>query len=120
MRKVFSIFMLLCLTGSMVFCAMAQETVTVTGVLVDNKCAQANAADLGNFVTTHTKECALLPECQASGYSIYAEGVLTKLSEDSWAKVVEFLNSENSKLDVVLTAEKSGQELKVISIENQK
>jgi len=70
-------------------------------------------------VMTHTKECALKPECAASGYSIFAEGKLYKLNADSNAKVAAFLANADSRLDVVVTGDEVDGELNVVEIQNQ-
>ena len=96
------------------------ETVTVTGEIIDNMCAGAQTAEaLPAFVQTHTKECAAMPNCAASGYSIYADGKLTKFDAASNAKVEEFLKKPESSLKVKVTANKVGGELALVSIENQ-
>jgi hypothetical protein len=76
--------------------------------------------NLAEFVKTHTKACALMPDCAASGYSIFADGKLNKFDQASNKKVEEFLKKDESKLEVVVKAEKVGEELKLASIENQK
>jgi hypothetical protein len=92
---------------------------TIKGIIIDNKCAEANKDDLANFITTHAKSCAILPECIASGYSIYSDGKLMKFDVESNAKVIEFLKKEDSKLAVVVDAKKVGEELSLLTIMNQ-
>jgi hypothetical protein len=99
----------------------AAAPTVLTGTLVDNTCAGANKADLGAFVKTHTKDCALMPGCTASGYSLYTpDGKLHKFSKASNAKVVEFLKGAESTLTVEVTV-KSGakKKLELVSIKNQ-
>lgn len=134
MKRLALIAIMLCVATSLAFAAeqaattttsaapavTAAETVTITGDIIDNMCAGANAADLSNFVKTHTKQCALMPDCAASGYAIVVDGKLTKFDKDSNAKVAEFLKKEDSKLQVVVTAKKVGDELSLVSIDNQK
>lgn len=95
------------------------ETMTLKGDIIDNKCAAANKDNLSDFVKTHTKQCTLMPACAASGYSIYADGVLYKFDQASVKKVHEFLKKENSKLQVVVAVTKAGEEYTLASIENQ-
>jgi type 1 fimbria pilin len=98
----------------------ATETVTLRGTIIDNQCAGKQAPEqLGTFIKTHTKQCALLPACVASGYSIFADGKLTKFDKASNAKVEEFLRKPESKLDVLVVAKKAGNKLELISIMNQ-
>jgi hypothetical protein len=95
------------------------ETMTLKGDIIDNKCAAANKDNLSDFVKTHSKQCALMPACAASGYSIYADGMLYKFDQESVKKVHEFLKKEDSKLQVVVAVTKAGEEYNLVSIENQ-
>ena len=101
----------------------AQEALTVTlkGDIIDNMCAGAQKPEtLAGFVAGHTKSCALMPACAASGYSIYTDGKLMKFDAASNAKIEEFLKTPDSKLQVNVVAKKAGEELNLVSIENQK
>ena len=132
MKKFVLIALLLCAATSLAFAeqtvpasttaapavAAATETITLTGNIIDNMCADANKDTLAAFVATHTKQCAL--SCAGSGYAIFADGKLYKFDKDSSAKVAEYLKKEDSKLQVVVTAKKAGEELSLVSIENQK
>ena len=71
MRK---IALLILVVGAVVMLLLAAEVMTLTGTVIDNKCAEANKADLANFIKSHPKECALMPACAASGYAIFADG----------------------------------------------
>jgi len=96
------------------------DAVVLKGDVIDNTCASANKDKLAEFVKTHTKQCALMPGCIESGYSFYADGKLYAFDKDSNAKVVEFLKKADSKLQVTITAKQVGDELSLVSIENQK
>jgi len=118
MKKASFLLLALVFMASLVSLAFAQETVSVKGTIIDLKCAGTqNAQQLGEFVKTHAKECAL--GCASSGYAVFADGALTKFDKDSNAKVEEFLKKADSKLDVVVEAKKVGEELSVVSIKNQ-
>lgn len=96
------------------------ETITMTGDIIDNMCAGMQTPEtLPEFVKAHTKQCTLKPECVASGYAIFSDGKLYKFDKDSNAKIEEFLNKEDSKLQVSITAKKIGDELSLVSIDNQ-
>ena len=96
----------------------AVETVTVKGDIIDNMCAGSQQPEtLAAFVAGHTKECAI--KCMASGYSIFADGKLSKFDVASNAKVGAFLNTTDSKLKVEVVAKKVGDELSLVSIKNQ-
>lgn len=95
------------------------EAIVLKGDVIDNTCAGANQDNLAEFVITHTKQCALMPGCIESGYSIFADGKLYAFDKDSNVKVVEFLKKADSKLQVIITAKQVGDELSLVSIENQ-
>jgi hypothetical protein len=117
MRKVACLMLALAVVSLV---GLAADVITLTGTVIDNRCAEANKADLANFVKTHTKECALMPACVASGYAIFAEGKLTAFDKDSNKKIEEFLQKDASKTHVVIKANLAGHVLSLISIENQK
>lgn len=98
----------------------APAAMTVMGTIIDNMCANAqNPGTLGDFVRTHTKSCATMPQCAASGYSLYSNGRLMKFNNASNAKVEEFLRQGDSKLDVIVEAEETSDGLDLVSIRNQ-
>lgn len=119
MKRVIPIVLALCFVVSLAF-AQGAETTAITGDIIDNMCLDAHKLeDIAQFVKGHSKQCAITPECEASGYSIYSEGVVNKFDKESNARIAEFLKKEDSKLQVVVTAVKKGEELKLVSIENQ-
>ena len=95
------------------------KTIALRGDVIDNMCAGVNKANLAEFVKTHTKECALKPGCMDSGYSIFAGGKLYAFDKVSSAKIAEFLKKADSKLQVTITAKQVGDELNLVSIQNQ-
>lgn len=119
MKRVIPIVLALCFVVSLAF-AQGAETAAITGDIIDNMCLDAHKTeDIAQFVKGHSKQCAITPECEASGYSIYSEGVVNKFDKESNARIAEFLKKEDSKLQVVVTALKNGEELNLVSIENQ-
>ncbi len=112
---------MLCIASTLAFAQEATTSVTIKGVIIDNMCAGSQKPEnLEAFVRTHTKECALLPSCVASGYSIFSEGKLMKFDSKSNTKIEEFLKNPDSKLQVVAVVNKFGDLLSLVSIENQK
>jgi hypothetical protein len=99
--------------------AAGSDVSTLTGVVVDNACATGNKANIGEFVKTHTLDCALMPGCEASGYSLYtADGKLTAFTKASNAKVAKFLKSKKGTLNVEVKIKKSGTQFELISIKH--
>jgi len=96
------------------------DAMMLKGDIIDNLSAATNKDTLADFVKTNTKELSLKPEGVSSGYSIFANGMLYKFDQDSSVKVGEFLKNADSKLQVSVTAKQVGDELSLVSIENQK
>ncbi|MFA5059369.1 MAG: hypothetical protein WC676_01930 [Candidatus Omnitrophota bacterium] len=96
-----------------------EGVVVLQGYVLDNMCAQAHQNDLAEFAPTHPKTCALEPDCAASGFSIYADGKLSKFDKESSAKIEEFLKAEGNESKVEVTAKDVNGELSLISITNQ-
>ena len=95
----------------------AQDTtVTLQGTIIDNKCATAHKDNLPEFIKTHTKDCALMPDCVSSGYALYADGNLMQFDKASNAKVENFLKMKENTLSVVVEAKPT--EINAISIKN--
>ncbi len=94
-----------------------EETVTLKGTLVDNLCAAAHQQDIADFVKTHPKSCAVMPDCAASGYSIVADGKVMKLDTASNAAIAAYLAQEENTLDVVAVVKPAGDGYTLISIE---
>jgi len=118
MKKVISLLLALVFVASVAFAQETAKTTTFKGDIIDLMCAGTkDAQQLAEFVKTHTKDCALA--CASSGYAIFSDGVLSKFDKDSNAKVEEFLKKADSNLQVVVVAEKAGEELKLVSIQNQ-
>lgn len=122
MNKLALVVMAVCLVAGFAFAEVAPaDNLIINGDIIDNMCAGSQKPEaLAAFVKTHTKQCALMPQCEASGYSIYSDGKLVKFDAASNAKVVEFLKKADSKLQVEVVAQKTGDELSLVSIENQK
>jgi len=90
---------------------------TMSGTIIDTKCATANKATLGEFVKTHPEDCALA--CKDSGYNLYSEGKLYKFDKASSGKVYKFLEKADSKLNVMVeVVHGKGGVLKLVSIKN--
>ncbi|MDD5729814.1 MAG: hypothetical protein PHN57_01605 [Candidatus Omnitrophica bacterium] len=127
MKKIIVLAVFLCFAVTLAYAQPAgqpsqevNKEMTLKGVIVDNACAGAQKPEqLAEFVKTHTKQCALMPQCEASGYSIFTDGKLIKFDKASSAKIAEFLKKEGSKLQVVVVAKKAGEELSLISLANQ-
>jgi hypothetical protein len=123
MKRMVFLSLALCFLASFVYAQepATQATVTLKGTIIDNLSASSQKPeDLANFITTYTKQSALMPQCAASGYSLFADGKLSKFDKDSNAKIEEFLKKPDSMLNVTVVLKQAGNELSLVSIENQK
>jgi hypothetical protein len=108
---------------------MAAHAETIKGVLMDQKCS--GTADLrisgstgllvgGRIVAeAHTKECALMPDCQKSGYGVYtSDNKFLKFDDAGNRKALAAIKA-STKLDdfeVEVTGEIKGDTIKVVSL----
>ena len=95
--------------------------VSLTGIIIDNHCAEANKDNLPQFIQTHTKACVLMKECAASGFSLYTkDGKLMQFTADSNKQVENFLKKPDSTINVQINAEKmDDNKLQLITIKNK-
>jgi hypothetical protein len=85
--------------------AQTPKTVTLAGYIIDNACAGAKKATLGESVKKHKTSCALMPPCVTSGYAVYtAEGKLYKFdkagNEQAEALLKDTGTTEGVKVEV--------------------
>ncbi|MBU0547934.1 MAG: hypothetical protein KJ710_01730 [Candidatus Omnitrophica bacterium] len=121
MKRIIVLLMMFCFAVSSGLAQQAAANVQIKGVIIDNLCAGSQKPeDLEEFVKTHTKECALKPECVASGYSIFSSGKLMKFDKISSIDIEAFLRIPTSKLQVIVECMEHGDLLRLVYIENQK
>lgn len=108
------------LVGVVGLVSLAADALVLKGDIIDNMCLAGNTDHLADVIKVHPKECALVTHCDASGYSILVGGTLYKFDQASNKKIEKFLKKSDSKPQVEVKAEKVGEELKLVSIENQK
>ena len=114
MKKIIFVLIALCFVTSL---ALAQDATQPTATTT------ATATTTTTTVATTTDALVLKGDVQGnadSGYSISVDGKLYKFDAASNAKVAEFFKNADSKLQVSVTAKQVGDELSLVSIENQK
>lgn len=117
---------LLVLLGSCVVIASAAD---IKGVLMDQKCSGtadlrisgATGALVGGMVVAeaHTRECALKPECQKSGYGVYtADNKFLKFDEEGNRKALAAIKASTKldDLEVEVTGEVKDDKIKVSTL----
>jgi hypothetical protein len=120
-KKLTLLWLILLIVFATVVFAQQSAIVLIKGDIIDNLCAGTQTPDeLAKFVLTHSKECALAPQCAASGYAIFDGASILKFDQASNVKVEVFLKKPDSKLHVVVEAKKEpGNVLNLVSIANQ-
>ena len=92
----------------------------IEGYLVDKACAAEVIKEGGDAARAHTKECALMPDCKASGYGLVtADGKFLKFDKDGdsmAAKVLGFTTRKDG-LKVVVSGEVQGDAIAVKAIQ---
>jgi len=117
-RRILSLGMVLLLAG-IALAAKDSKSVKLTGYLIDNACSgRANTEGGAEKVKNHTVKCAMMPNCEKSGYAVYADGKLYKLDEAGNKKASEiYKNTKVEKgLQVVIEGEADGDSIKVKSM----
>jgi len=101
-RKVFAITIVALMAGVL----FAQEkTVTITGNLIDNACAES-AKDLGARAKNHSTSCALMDGCEKTGYAVYAaDNKLYKLDDKGNDIAAGVLKNTQTKKGVKVSVE---------------
>jgi len=79
------------------------KKVTLTGHLVDQMCGgevkdAAKAAD-------HSKECALMDQCAASGFGIFSNGKYVKFDAEGSKKAKALVEKTKKEKDITIVAE---------------
>jgi len=100
-RKVFALTMVGLMAGVLFG---QQKTVTITGNLIDNACAES-AKDLDTRARNHPTSCALMEKCQSSGYAVYADHKLYKLDDKGNDSAVNLLKNTKTTKGVKVTVE---------------
>lgn len=117
-RRILGLGMVLLLAG-VALAANNAKSVKLTGYLIDNACsARANTEGGAEKVKNHTVKCAMMPNCEKSGYALYADGKLFKLDEAGNKKAAELYKSTKVErgLQVAVEGEVDGDSLKVKSM----
>lgn len=79
--------------------ACATEPIKWRGYLVDRSCADSvrQDPDPKSFLQHHTKDCALMPNCQSKGYSLYSDKKWFDLDKKGTQLAVKTLRASRKK-----------------------
>jgi hypothetical protein len=91
-----------------------------TGYLIDRQCAESvrHDSDPKDFVLHHTKDCALMPNCRAKGYALFADEKFFELDQQGNELAAKVLMASKKKRGFYarIAGEAQGKLLKVESI----
>ena len=117
-RKMFPLIVVLALMAGAL---IAQDkSVTLTGYLIDNACADGHSSDkaFATWVKTHGTSCAMMDACEKSGYAVFADDKLYKFDDAGNASAEALLKATKSKKGLHVKAEGTvdGDTLKVTKL----
>jgi len=85
-----------------------KNSVKLTGYVIDNACSGAHVkdADFKERVKKHSTSCALMPNCESTGYALFtADGKLYKFDAAGNKTVEELLKDTDTKTGVSVAVE---------------
>ncbi|MDQ3258208.1 MAG: hypothetical protein M3R15_30700 [Acidobacteriota bacterium] len=117
-RKIFALGGMLSIVLAGVVFAQDSKTIKLTGYVIDNACASGSHGDMAKTADKakgHSVSCALMPNCEKSGYAVIADGKMYKLDATGNQSAVELLKSTKSKkgLMVMVEGKMDGETLQV-------
>ena len=104
-RKLFAFAIILAF--AFVLYAQDNKAIKFSGYLIDNACANAHVKD-ANFadrVKQHSTSCALMPNCEGSGYAVFSEGKLYKFDKAGNESAEGLLKDTETKVGVMVAVE---------------
>jgi hypothetical protein len=91
----------------------------IEGILVDRMCSTKIIKEGQKAAQAHTRECALMPHCLASGYGVYtAEGKFLTFDAAGNKQAEQALRASKKRnhLRVVVSGQQSGDTIQVTSL----
>ncbi len=96
----------LSLFAALMFMALPVAAETVDGYLVDKMCSAKIVEKGGGAAKMHTKQCALMPDCKASGFGVVtADGKFLKFDASGDKKAITALEGTDKKDNVTVTVD---------------
>jgi hypothetical protein len=123
-----SVRLILCAPAVLAGFAAVASAAQVQGILIDEMCSSKAEVRIvsgprleGGMIVAeaHTRECALMPACQKSGYGIFTyDNKFLKFDEAGSRKALAALRASKKEdnLKVEVTGEIQGDTIKVVSL----
>src|ERR1700729_802580 len=124
-----SVRLSLCIPAMLAAFAAVASAAQVQGILIDQMCSSKAEVHIvagprleGGMIVAeaHTRQCALMPECQKSGYGVFTyENKFLKFDEAGSRKALALLRATKKEddLKVEVTGEGQGAMMKVSSLQ---
>jgi hypothetical protein len=114
-RNVARLFLLASLAGVL-------SAAEVEGVLMDKMCSMKAAKEGQKAATMHTRQCALMPDCEKSGYGVFTvdnKYFTLDAAGNEQASAALKTSKKKDNLKVKVTGEINGDAIKVASLKLQ-
>ena len=94
-RKISLLGLALALAAAFAYAQDEKKTVKVTGYVVDNMCAGMHGTE--DEAKNHPNACALMPNCEKSGYAVVSGDKTYKLDDNGNKLAAEALKGARTK-----------------------
>jgi hypothetical protein len=114
-RNVIRVFLLASLAGVL-------SAAEVEGVLMDKMCSMKAAKEGQKAATMHTRQCALMPDCEKSGYGVFTADnryLTLDAAGNEQASAALKASKKKDNLKVKVTGEIKGDTIRVASLKLQ-
>jgi hypothetical protein len=114
-RNVIRVFLLASLAGVL-------SAAEVEGVLMDKMCSMKAAKEGQKAATMHTRQCALMPDCETSGYGVFTADnryLTLDAAGNEQASAALKASKKKDNLKVKVTGEIKGDTIRVASLKLQ-
>ena len=94
----------------------------VAGVLMDKMCSMKAAKDGQKAATMHTRQCAMMPDCEKSGYGVFTADnkyLVFDPAGNEQASAASKTSNKKDNLRVEVSGEIDGDTIKVASLKLQ-
>jgi hypothetical protein len=105
--------------GLMAGVAGALPAAEVDGILMDKMCSMKAAKEGQKAAVMHTRECAMMPPCEKSGYGVFTADnkfIALDAAGNTQAAAALKASSKKDNLKVKVTGELSGDTIAVTSL----
>jgi type 1 fimbria pilin len=102
-RKISLLGVALALTAALAYAQGDKKTVKVTGYVIDNMCAGMHGSE--EEAKDHSTSCALMPNCEKSGFAVVSGDKSYKLDDNGNKLAEQVLKTTHTKKGVKVEVE---------------